>query len=163
MPCKCRDYPEWTTFIDATVQPMTVRDFMNYLLYIEHSAENLQFYLWYRDYVRRFNDAGTSDITLAPEWTPAMEEEVLAKINKEVASNLKDEPQAADIFKGTDFENTNDQIPYGKDPFTTPPQTPNGNDDASTLFSSHATTFKSQAEDTFAAAGSKQPCEFQYI
>ncbi|KAK6437152.1 hypothetical protein LTR95_006647, partial [Oleoguttula sp. CCFEE 5521] len=30
--------------------PCTTRDFMNYLKYIEYSAENLQFFLWYRDY-----------------------------------------------------------------------------------------------------------------
>merc|ERR1712169_125664 len=39
----------------GTCPPMTVRDFMNYLIYIEHSAENLQFFLWYRDSAKGFD------------------------------------------------------------------------------------------------------------
>lgn len=142
------------------LQPMTVRDFMNYLIYIEHSAENLQFFLWHRDYVRRFREAKTSDISLAPEWTEEMEEEALAKIKKEAAENLKKEPQGAEIFRGTDFEKRAGGEILDGDPFTTPPQTPLGNDDASTVYSSHATTYRSQARETFSAAGSKQPCMF---
>lgn len=33
------------TFALTLWQPMTVRDFMNYLVYVEHAAENLQFFL----------------------------------------------------------------------------------------------------------------------
>jgi L-rhamnose mutarotase len=138
---------------------MTVRDFMNYLIFIEHSAENLQFFLWYRDYERRFRDADTSDKSLAPEWTQEMEDEVLANINKAVADNVKESPEAAEIFKGTDFENPGDTAFYASDPFTTPPRTPDCNDHGSTVYSSQATTFHSQAQDTYAAAGSKQPCK----
>ncbi|KAK6064083.1 hypothetical protein SCUP515_11990 [Seiridium cupressi] len=145
----------------GTCPPMTVRDFMNYLTYIEHSAENLQFFLWYRDYVRRFQEAQTSDISLAPEWTQAMEEEALAKINRGVADNVKETTEAADIFKGTDFEQPSDHVLHAADPFTTPPRTPDGNSDASTLYSSQATTFHTQALDTYTAAGSKQPFTIQ--
>lgn len=42
---------------------------MNYLKYIELAAENLQFYLWVRDYTKRFNNLPASDRALAPEWT----------------------------------------------------------------------------------------------
>lgn len=132
---------------------------MNYLIYIEHSAENLQFFLWYRDYARRFKEANTSDKSLAPEWTQSMEEDVLVKIKKELADNLKDEVEAADIFKGTDFENASEQIPNNRDPFTDPPRIPNGNDDQSTIYSSQATTYRSQVHETFSAIGSKQPCK----
>jgi hypothetical protein len=44
---------------------------MNYLQYIEHSAENLSFYLWYRSYVERFDKLPTSEKVLAPEWSAA--------------------------------------------------------------------------------------------
>ena len=38
---------------------------MNYLLYIEFAAENLQFYLWLKNYVKRFNDLPDSEKVLA--------------------------------------------------------------------------------------------------
>lgn len=50
------------------LQPCTIRDFMNYLLYIEHSAENLQFFLWYRDYLMRFANLPPSEKALSPIW-----------------------------------------------------------------------------------------------
>lgn len=139
---------------------MTIRDFMNYLIYIEHSAENLQFFLWQRDYTKRFQDAQASDKSLAPEWTQDLEDEALARIKKEAADNMRKEPQAAEIFKGTDFEKgAGEQAIDNRDPFDTPPRTPGG-DDASTVGSnSQATASRSQAHDTFAAAGAKQPCE----
>lgn len=40
---------------------------MDYLVYVEHSAENLQFYLWYQDYVRRWNTLPASRRALSPE------------------------------------------------------------------------------------------------
>lgn len=43
---------------------------MDYLVYIEHNAENLQFYLWYRDYVQRSNMLSENEKTLSPKWTP---------------------------------------------------------------------------------------------
>ena len=43
---------------------------MDYLVYIEYNAENLQFYLWYKDYVRRFNALDENKRALSPEWTP---------------------------------------------------------------------------------------------
>ena len=43
---------------------------MDYLVYIEHSAENLQFYLWYREYVRRWNALPASQRALSPKLQP---------------------------------------------------------------------------------------------
>ena len=138
---------------------------MNYLIYIEHAAENLQFFLWHRDYVKRFQEASTSDINLAPEWTQEMEDEVAAKFQKDAAEKLKREPEAAKIFQGTDFEKGAEAAIEAKDPFSTPPRTPaNGDDDTSTVFSgSQATTsYRSQAYDAFTAAGAKQPCKLSW-
>lgn len=142
---------------------MTIRDFMNYLVYIEHSAENLQFFLWHRDYTRRFQDAQTSDKSLAPEWTQPMEDEMLAKIKKATAEKTRSDPATAEIFRGTDFEKSGgEQILDSRDPFTTPPRTAGSNDDASTSYThSQATTHRSQAHETFSAAGTNQPCESQ--
>ncbi|KAI1851996.1 hypothetical protein JX265_008198 [Neoarthrinium moseri] len=146
----------------GTCPPMSVRDFMNYLIYIEHSAENLQFFLWHRDYVKRFREAKTSDMGLAPEWTQAMEDDTIAKIQKEGADKLKREPKGAEIFKGTDFEKGALENPIeNRDPFSTPPRTPGSNDDASTVNFSQATTYRSQAQDAFSTAGAKQPFTIQ--
>lgn len=41
---------------------------MNYLKYIEHSAENLQFYLWHRDYTARWKLLSDNERALTPEW-----------------------------------------------------------------------------------------------
>ncbi len=81
---------------------------MNYLIYVERSAENLQFFLWLRDYERRFAAADTADLALAPEWTRAMEDEAVARIRKTQAEKVrKMSNPAVDIFKGTDFEKGN--------------------------------------------------------
>lgn len=66
------------------LQPCSTRDFMSYLQHVEHAAENLQFYLWYRDYATRFSRAvvnvpgsvpGAQEqvglVGFAPKWTDA--------------------------------------------------------------------------------------------
>ncbi|KAK6860042.1 hypothetical protein PG995_003678 [Apiospora arundinis] len=145
----------------GTCPPCTVRDFMNYLVYIEHAAENLQFFLWHRDYVKRFQEASTSDIALAPEWTQQMEDDVAAKLQKDAAEKLKREPEAAQIFKGTDFEKGAEAAIESKDPFSTPPRTPGDGDDTSTVFSGSQATTTYRSQTAFAAAGAKQPFSIQ--
>jgi len=133
---------------------------MNYLIYVEHSAENLQFFLWYRDYVNRFNMAPSNEKQLAPEWTVAMQEETRARLQKENTEKMRKEPHAAQIFQGTDFgkPGPEEHPVYGvKDPFSTPPMTPG--DQASACATSKATSYKTQASDAFAQAGARQPCK----
>jgi hypothetical protein len=43
---------------------------MDYLVYVEFNAENLQFYLWYKNYVRRFNALPDEEKDLSPTWVP---------------------------------------------------------------------------------------------
>jgi hypothetical protein len=43
---------------------------MDYLVYVEHTAENLQFFLWFKDYTRRFNELPESQKVLSSEWDP---------------------------------------------------------------------------------------------
>jgi hypothetical protein len=43
---------------------------MDYLIYVERNAENLQFYLWYIDYVRRWDELPAKDRALSPKWQP---------------------------------------------------------------------------------------------
>ncbi|KAI0445811.1 hypothetical protein F4803DRAFT_547852 [Xylaria telfairii] len=146
----------------GTCPPCTLRDFMNYLIYIEHSAENLQFFLWYRDYVKRFNEAPVSETVLAPEWTLKMEEDAMAKIQKDAADKAKKEsPTAREMFKGTDFEKTPEVLVVESrgDPFSTPPRSSGG--DSISLSGSQATTYIGQAGDAFSAAGAKRPFTIQ--
>ncbi|KAI9782499.1 MAG: hypothetical protein M1839_004985 [Geoglossum umbratile] len=51
-----------------TMPPCSLGDFMDYLTYIQHNAENLQFYLWLWDYKRRFAEKRLQDQALSPEW-----------------------------------------------------------------------------------------------
>ena len=107
-------------------QPCTVRDFMNFLKYIELSAENLQFFLWYRDYVRRFNALPESERVLSPEWTGETSHGNDIKPSPRVFA-----PEATDILKGTDFAadgRSGEVEKHATDPFNTPPRTPNSSD-----------------------------------
>lgn len=45
---------------------------MDYLIYVEHNAENLQFYLWFHDYSRRFENLSEKEAALSPEWDPTI-------------------------------------------------------------------------------------------
>lgn len=147
---------------------MTVRDFMNYLIYVEHAAENLQFFLWYRDYEKRFKTANSADLALAPEWTQAMEDETIAKIRKENLGQRRREPAAAEMFKGTDFEKPARE-PFAdtgnSNPFSTPPTSSSGYEEGSLYSgqnhspSTYTSSYKTQAAEAFQAAGAKQPCK----
>ncbi|KAM3078710.1 hypothetical protein ACMFMG_006576 [Clarireedia jacksonii] len=53
----------------GTCPPMTVRDFMNYLQYIELAPENLQFFLWFRDYSSRFEQSKSHNPFITPPPT----------------------------------------------------------------------------------------------
>lgn len=151
---------------------MTIRDFMNYLIYIEHAAENLQFFLWYKDYVKRFEAASATEKALAPEWTQAMQDDVVTKIRKAHVDKMKSEPQAAAIFKGSDFDkNARDVVPppkastYDSTPFHGRPRTGTTATDKDSTYpssaapSTFAPSYKSQAADAFHSAGAKQPCK----
>ncbi len=94
---------------------------MNYLKYIEHAAENLQFWLWYRDYAKRFSNLPANERCLAPEWTveQAEAENVANQNGPSAPKNLSREVAA--VFAGTDFAPM--KIRRGN-PFDTPPRTP---------------------------------------
>ncbi|XDG07398.1 hypothetical protein ABKA04_007013 [Annulohypoxylon sp. FPYF3050] len=146
----------------GTCPPCTIRDFMNYLIYIEHAAENLQFFLWYRDYVKRFNEINNSEARLSPEWTQSMEDEIATKIQKDAVDKMRKEPKVAVIFKGTDFEKgVSDTAVEIKDPFSTPPPTPNASDALSVFSGSQPSIHRVQAQDAFNAAGATQPFTIQ--
>jgi hypothetical protein len=157
---------------------------MNYLLYIEHAAENLQFYLWLKDYTQRFHEAKTSDIALSPEWTQAQHDAALQAAQAQITGlkrPTRTHTAAGEIFKDTDFE----KVPKitsseSSDPFATPPRTPAaaandttphpwesstspGSDCRSSYTYGFPTpeSYQQSAGEAFAAAGLKQPCKQQ--
>ncbi|KAF2800732.1 hypothetical protein K505DRAFT_263316 [Melanomma pulvis-pyrius CBS 109.77] len=101
--------------------PCTVRDFMNYLKYIELAAENLQFFLWYRDYTNRFNELPERDQVLSQPWTKENSEPETQPRSK------KFDLEAAAVLKGTEFATESGARvadPEKNNPFFTPPRTP---------------------------------------
>ncbi|KAI9888817.1 MAG: hypothetical protein M1814_006271 [Vezdaea aestivalis] len=105
----------------GTCPPCTTRDFMNYLVYIEHSAENLQFFLWAKDYKKRFNELPASEAALARAWSAA-DLEIEAK--SQGLLNTVDGPAAAILFKGTDFAAKPKVTVSEANPFHDPSHTP---------------------------------------
>src|SRR4051812_44027442 len=41
---------------------------MDYLIYVDHGAEHLQFLLWYSTYVGRWSKLPTEERSLSPKW-----------------------------------------------------------------------------------------------
>lgn len=100
---------------------------MDFLKYIEHDAENLQFFLWYKDYIKRFFQLPELEQKLAPEWTAEQASAEKKAIEQEKPKKLP--ADAAAVLKGTDFEPPKPVIQEnGHNPFNTPPRTPSAND-----------------------------------
>ena len=144
---------------------------MDFLRYIEYDAENLQFYLWYKDYCKRFDELPESESKLATVWTAedALAERTLSekeKLPKKIGSS------AAAVLKGTDFDpNMKAGIhEAAPNPFNTPPQTPSATDHDSIVpstvgYSEDGTTLRAgtidhskRTEAAFEEAGTLQPC-----
>lgn len=143
---------------------MSVRDFMNYLLFVEYSAENLQFYLWHRDYVQRFAQAPRSDLALAPQWTRAMEEETVSRLQREAAEDKRRVcTGAAEMFKGTDFDKKRPiETVTEIDPFSPRATTSYSNKEsiyALSSMASNTSTLRSPTSEAFASVGAKTPCK----
>lgn len=141
---------------------------MNYLKYIEHAAENLQFYLWYRDYTARFAALPQSEQALSPEWTQQQREAEATAAQQERTKRVN--PQVSALLKNTDFANDDSHKAADKvDPFNTPSQTPSLEEkfDGVSEYGSSAgdetlvnsTAARSIAGQAFGDAGMKwQPC-----
>ena len=109
---------------------------MDYLIYVERAAEHLQFFLWFRGYLERFDALSASEKALSPQWTAQNQNDALAEWKKAQSAIHKRQPSnpANDILKGTIFskEAEGTVVPVGN-PFVTPPATSHGRR------SSHAT------------------------
>jgi len=147
---------------------------MNYLKYIEHAAENLQFFLWHRAYTKKFDALPASERLLSPEWTlTKAESEALA--NQHLSRQMKISADTAAALKGTGLDSTPVIAESEKaNPFFTPPRTPSGESkrqDATSMFSgtesksmgwesTENSSMQKRVEGAYDDAGLKwQPCE----
>ncbi|KAK4450542.1 hypothetical protein QBC34DRAFT_402836 [Podospora aff. communis PSN243] len=55
---------------NETPVPCSLNDFMDYLVYVQHQAEDLQFYLWYINYIPRWKALSARQKALSPAWEP---------------------------------------------------------------------------------------------
>ncbi|KAI4126155.1 MAG: hypothetical protein LQ338_003895 [Usnochroma carphineum] len=150
---------------------------MNYLIYIEHAAENLQFFLWYKDYAKRFDLLSENERKLAPVWT-AEQAEAQALATKDNPAPMKTiSAETKAIFKGVDFAAPKATVvEMGRgNPFNSPPMTPNSgggdsvtpseypwSDSGSTLRSGFKASHDKKAAGAFNAADIKlQPFTIQ--
>ncbi|KAG0645317.1 hypothetical protein D0Z07_8832 [Hyphodiscus hymeniophilus] len=113
---------------NGTCPPCTLRDFMDYLLYIEHAAEHLQFFMWFRGYVKKFEFLPRSDKALSPEWTHQNQKDALDEWKKLQANIQKQIPNTTvnEVLKGTMFSKESSAgVPCAGfdsgNPFATPP------------------------------------------
>lgn len=77
---------------------------MNYLLYIELAAENLQFYLWLRSYTERFESLPESEKALSPPCAFKNEGESMSSRGPKAIKGSTISPETAAVFKNTDFQ-----------------------------------------------------------
>jgi len=166
--CMSNGIPEALSFdriiSGGVCPPCTTRDFMNYLKYIEFSAENLQFFLWFRDYCARFEQLPESEKALSPPWTlEHAEADGSAKSTKSRNYN----PQIAAMLQNSGFGDEAAKAHVDSvDPFNTPPKSSEdtrrdltGSEysstitDEKTLTGSHA--HQAAAEQAFDEAGLK--------
>ena len=71
-PCSRQDFMVHTSaHIVASISHSILTMPQEYLGYVSHDAENLQFFLWFEDYSRRFIAASKSEQALSPPWYKA--------------------------------------------------------------------------------------------
>lgn len=133
---------------------------MNYLKYIELSAENLQFFLWLQSYMKRFNELPDNEKVLSPEWTvPEMEP-------KQHVGPRKMSAVAKEMFNGTDFGEKSMNVEVEKsNPSLDTPSSPFGDaklsfDSASTASTEGRIDHALRANSAFRSVGLQwKPCE----
>ena len=142
---------------------------MNYLIYIERAAENLQFFLWLQSYIKRFEALPESQKGLAPVIDLEKLEQDQQARPKSSHGMSRTNRDAAAIFKGTDFAGNgvavheNSVNPFDEDDSSMGekhgPISPWA-EDASTIQSSKRSTFQQTAAAAYEAADIKlQPCK----
>lgn len=122
-------------------------------MYVEHCPENLQFYIWNREYVKRFNQLDFEERLLAPEWTVIQQEKALTKISEQKkktgnVTGYEDKETPMITMVSNPFEEVDSVLPW--DSQTT------GTGQASSQ-QTNAISYRRQADDVFQTVGLKRP------
>ncbi|MCJ1387957.1 hypothetical protein MMC18_000800 [Xylographa bjoerkii] len=95
--CSRAAIPESLSFDNVingkTLPPMSLKDFMEYLVYVAYDAENLQFYLWHQEYTKKFDALPEAVKCLSPKWeasmlAPSLGRSVAGRISEGAAFSL---------------------------------------------------------------------------
>ncbi|KAF3929893.1 hypothetical protein AA313_de0200830 [Arthrobotrys entomopaga] len=84
-----------------TASPCSVVDFLNYLRYIEHSPEHLEFYLWHEDYIRRFDSLTQEEKARSPALNLPKASNLPTK---ESSSSISTVRSASTVSRGSSFD-----------------------------------------------------------
>ena len=137
---------------------------MNYLIYVERAAENLQFFLWIRDYARRFEALPASEKSLSPPWIPQRGAAEHAPSTPRFPAAAKSAMDATVIFKGSDFDTAHFAfVENAPNPFDDDVSASKWDADASTVYSSvrPVDNLRTTTAATFEAANIPVlPCEW---
>ena len=77
---------------------------MDYLVYVSHDAENLQFLLWLQDYTKRFYAAPRSEQVLSPPWYQVEAPQPMGNPSN-LPSGTSDKKQPKVTEYGVNFDN----------------------------------------------------------
>ncbi|KAG8530488.1 uncharacterized protein KY384_004991 [Bacidia gigantensis] len=88
--------------------PCSLQDYLDYLTYVSHDAENLQFYLWMVDYFQRFRSIPKYERALSPRWTgrapPIREQNGLRMIATHDIDVMSEDISDCDTWGGADYQ-----------------------------------------------------------
>jgi len=130
-------------------------------VYVEHNAENLQFFLWYRDYVRRFEALPEKERVLSPEWIPESKETPNLSKDPEKEARKKGKRETIATLMDTGYD-TKGSTFFGED--LEIPTSPTGlsviKDNGSTVAPSVTSSTTATKIDLASQTGMKwQPCK----
>lgn len=140
-------------------QPCTLRDFMDYMLHVEYSAENLKFYLWLNDYTERFNNLTESSKMLSPQYIYVSSERNSPITMPLPAVPPKRQSFANEVFKGTVFDNDPFRTPRSSDLADRPPAFWSGTRIPGRKSPSPTKPHRTLAISAFAETGMRPPCK----
>ncbi|EPS38141.1 hypothetical protein H072_8117 [Dactylellina haptotyla CBS 200.50] len=99
---------------NETASPCSIVDLLNYLRFIEHSPEHLEFYLWHEDYVKRFDALTEEEKARSPAW----ESTKPAVPGKETSSAVSTIRSTSTVSRGSSFDDKDRSSFNSKKPST---------------------------------------------
>ena len=94
---------------------------MNYLKYIELSAENLQFFLWLQDYTKRFSQLPANEKALSPEWREHIDEALATAPVLDSENDFDTSKNAQSRLEANSELQMKPTVLEKENPFNTPP------------------------------------------